>query len=160
MKSALPTLEAVRKCLASLLASPPQARKAPPFVPGPKTPAVVSLFATDDGTVTVAWISDIGFAASAGAALTMIPDSQVDACVTRGGLEGMVYENYQEIMNIVASLFNGPGAAHTKLVSVQHVPKQPLPEAGAALLKKSEGRLDLEIEIPRYRAGRVSVLVI
>jgi hypothetical protein len=106
-----------------------------------------------------AWVADVPLAAWAGAALTMIPAPVAQACISKGRLSDMTCENYQELVNVVAALFNVNDSPHTRLVSVHQMPGEAVPEGAAQMLQKPAGRLDLTIDIPRYGAGRASLLV-
>ena len=155
----LPTIDGVRRLLSQLLGQPVTVTPGTPFVAGPKTPSIVAVYARDDGAIASAWAADVPLAAWAGAALTLIPANVAQACISQGRLTDMTCENYQELMNVASTLFNVDGSPHTKLLSIHQVPLEAVPEGATLLLQKPAGRLDLTIDIPRYGAGRASLVV-
>jgi hypothetical protein len=116
------------------------------------------VFAHDDGSVAVAWSSDLAFAASAGAALTVTPQSVVDEHLRTESLDGHVLENYVEVMNVAAGALNRVSYRHVRLVGVHVTPGEPLSEDAGALLDGPGSRVDMEVDIPGYSGGFCSIL--
>ncbi len=158
----LPDQHAIRRLLSELtgrtLAVAPSGPSAPPLSPTTR-PCVAAVYARDDGQVAAVMLADLSFAANVGASLTMIPPATADNAVRRGALEEMLRDNFSEIANVAASLFNRPGAPHVKLCSVLVLPVQPLTAEAKALAQKPSRRIDLDVDVPQYDSGRVALLV-
>lgn len=105
-------------------------------------------------------ISDMAFIAGVGAALAMIPPAVVTEAIKSGKPSSVLTENAFEVMNIVSSLYNdadGKGA-HIKIKALVIVP--PIPPDVAPLLAKPTGRIDLEIQLPGYANGKLTLLAL
>jgi hypothetical protein len=105
-------------------------------------------------------LTDMAFLAGVGAALAMIPAGVVTEAIKTGKPSSVLTENAFEVMNIVASLYNdadGKGA-HIKIKALTVVP--PLPAELAAQIAKPAGRLDLEIQLPGYANGKLTLLAL
>lgn len=115
-----------------------------------------------DQTQKLAYVAltDMAFLAGVGAALAMIPAGVVTEAIKTGKPSPVLTENAFEVMNIVASLYNdaeGKGA-HIKIKALVVVP--PIPPEVAGLLAKPAGRLDLEIQVPGYANGKLTLLAL
>lgn len=105
-------------------------------------------------------LTDMAFLAGVGAALAMIPPAVVTEAIKTGKPSQVLTENAFEVMNIVASLYNdaeGKGA-HLKIKGLVVVP--PLPPEVAQLVAKPAGRIDLEIQLPGYANGKLTLLAL
>ena len=105
-------------------------------------------------------LTDMAFLAGVGAALAMIPAGVVTEAIKSGKPAPVLTENAFEVMNILASLYNdadGKGA-HIKIKGLVIVP--PIPPEVASLLAKPAGRLDLEIQMPGYANGKLTLLAL
>jgi hypothetical protein len=105
-------------------------------------------------------LTDMAFLAGVGAALAMIPAGVVTEAIKTGKPSSVLTENAFEVMNIVSSLYNdaeGKGA-HIKIKALTVVP--PIPAEIAAQIAKPAGRLDLEIQLPGYANGKLTLLAL
>jgi len=105
-------------------------------------------------------LTDMAFLAGVGAALAMIPPAVVTEAIKSGKPSAVLTENAFEVMNIVASLYNdadGKGA-HIKIKGLVVVP--PLPPEIAQHLAKPAGRIDLEVQLPGYANGTLTLLAL
>ncbi len=92
-----------------------------PVVPG-RDPAVVAVFVTDKTATGAAVAFDLPLAAYAGAALGLVPLPRAQECIESGVLSEDLTENFNEVVNVMASVFNDhPEAPHLKLYKVHEV---------------------------------------
>ena len=126
-----------------------------PVVPG-RDPAVVAVFVTDKLGTGAAVACDLPLAAYAGAALGLVPLPRVQEAIESGVLTDDLTENFNEVVNVMASVFNEhPEAPHLKLYKV-HAVGEKLPSDVASSLGYVVRRLDLRVEVSGYGAGRLS----
>ena len=110
--------------------------------------------------LTFVALTDMAFLAGVGAALAMIPAGVVTEAIKSGKPAPVLTENAFEVMNILSSLCNdadGKGA-HIKIKGLVVVP--PVPPDVAAHLAKPAARLDLEIQLPGYANGKLTLLAL
>ena len=126
-----------------------------PVVPG-RDAAVVAVFVTDKMGTGAAVACDLPLAAYAGAALGLVPLPRAQESIESGMLSEDLTENFNEVVNIMASVFNEhPEAPHLKLYKV-HAVGEKLPTDVAASLGYVVRRLDLRVEVSGYGGGRLS----
>lgn len=154
----LPAADNVRRCVAGLLGSAVTAGKGTPVKVTPSAQAVVAVYQADNGSTSSAVAVDLEVGASIGAALTMIPARVAEEQVDKGKLDDMIYDNLREVMNVLASEFNR-GTIHVRLVGAYRLPSEKVPPEVATLLQKPGGRLDMQLSVPNYGAGHVSIFV-
>lgn len=148
----LPTATAVRTLLSQLVGREVTVKPVP-AVPAAKGTQVVAVYVHDDGSLASVWVSTVECAAVAGAALTGIPAAQVDQQIDRDRLGDMVLDNFRELMNVGASLFNADGAAHVRLKTIVQAPHEPLPPGVADIMKTSKARLVMHQTVTGYGDG-------
>jgi hypothetical protein len=98
----------------------------------------------------------------------MLPASAAKEAITADGLEPGIASNFREVANIATSLFSREHP-HAKLREVVFAPPRGATQGTgsdqvsqadlAGLLARQEARLDLEVVIPGYDTGRMSILV-
>ncbi len=153
----LPKPTEVSALLSGLTGRSAQFKTAKPIVFGKEFPELVAVYRTDTGAMGATVACDIEFAASAGAALTMIPADVVKECADTGEMTDRINENAREVLNVAASLFNQPGFDHLVLAEV--VLNNQLPEPVTKLMSKPGQRADLEGAIEGYPGGKVVILL-
>lgn len=125
-----------------------------PVVPG-RDPALVAVYVTDKLGTGAAVACDLPLAAYAGAALGLVPLPQAEEAIASGLLPDDLAENVNEVVNVLASVFNEGEAPHLKLYRV-HAVGETLPPDVAASLGYVVRRLDLRVDVAGYGAGRLS----
>jgi hypothetical protein len=154
MSSSFPSAEEVRSVLTTLLGKNVTVRGLPPGKP--IAGAVFAAYGPDDGSVSVVCVGDIGFAASAGAALALMPASAAQESVLKGKLAAPLFENVCEILNVCGQLFNRvPGQRVALRCASDKLPELP-PEARGVHAAPTQ-RLDLSVEITGYGIGRIAI---
>ena len=162
-RPSLPAPNAVGNLLSGLLSrSVKVSRSIPPaknsLVPVEKATQAVAIYTNDDGVVAAVCVYDMPLASSAGAALSMIPQGVANEAVRKGVMPESVAENLYEVANVSASLFNVDGGPHLKLKEVV-TSTAALPAPVKELVAKAADRIDLDVNIAGYSAGRMSLLV-
>jgi hypothetical protein len=155
----VPQQEEVKKVLSSLFGKPVVVSRSAVLVRPPDEPFTAALFTHQTGKVGAVAIADLPLTAYAGAGLTMFPSAAAENQIECGAVDEMVFENFREIMNVCAGLFNAPTAVHVKLTQLLRLPREKLAPEVEAFVKKPGARLDLTIQIPNYGSGRLSFLL-
>ena len=158
MSRVLPSVTDLTSLLSSLTGRAVHLKATPPYVFANDKAALVAAYTTDDGVLGATLVSDLTFAASAGAALTMISAEVVMECAADGEMTERILENAHEVLNVAATLFNQPGSSHLVLGQVAGAGSE-LPAPLAQLLAKPGHRMDLEGMIEGYPKGRLSILL-
>ncbi len=152
----VPTLDAVTNVLSPLLPGTTSVKAGTPVPGGPKAPAMIGIYVTDDGKLHTACVCNYAMISFCGASLAMIP-----AGIAKDGLNGQVpeniLENFQEILNIFAQIINQPGRPHQSFKTLLKAAETGTPEI-TELLAKPAARLDVEVTVSNYGVGKMSVL--
>lgn len=122
--------------------------------------AHVALYVDETGTARFVGVADLTFGASVGAALALIPPALVGEAVKAGELSGALFENAYEVLNIAASTFNEAKGAKTHVKLRELRPFQQVDPAIIKAIKDGPKRLDVEIEIPTYGKGKLTLVVL
>jgi hypothetical protein len=122
----------------------------------PPSGSWVGLYVCDDGKAVAACAVDGALAANASAALSMLPPGVAKDAAKTKELTDVMVQNLQEIMNILSRLLMNDSSAHLKLDKVY--PAKAMPPALTALLGGAHGRVDFELNVPKYGAGTLAVL--
>ena len=153
----LPQPKQVRELLTDLLGREVTLTPAPPFAPGPDTPASVAVYVDDHLRISALIVCDLTLSAHTGAAIGLVPVGGSEAAIEDGKLTDVLGENLYEVLNVLAALLNAPDCPHVKLTSVTHVGGSP--EAEVAAHATAVGRrLDLEVAVPQFGTGRLSIV--
>ncbi len=121
----------------------------------PRLQAIAAYRDVDQKLVAIA-SCDMAVGASFAAALTMIPAARVDECVKAKTLDKLLAENLHEVFNVLAAAFPMAGAPRVILRDVTHGGDAAADVA--ALLAKPAKRVDLELAVSGYRAGKFAIL--
>lgn len=155
----LPPPEAIAKLLNNLFDKRVHvARASAPFAV-PAYRAVCDYVDAEQATL-FACVCDVALLGSVGAALAMIPPAQVVDAVRTGKPSDALRENAYEVFNVASSIFNEVAGCevHVKLRALTLAP--PIPPALVAKLAKPTTRLDLDITVPGYPVGKLSLLAL
>ena len=156
----LPGHKAVRDLLGDLTGKDIQiAGGADPVGVGGDSGSVVGLYVDAELQSRAVIAFDLPFAAYSGAALGLVPPGGAQDAVEAGELPEALVENCSEVLNIMASLFNLPKAPHLRLYATFSGPEPLRPDVRGFAVRAAP-RDDIGIEIARYGAGRMSVVVV
>jgi hypothetical protein len=154
--SPLPGRAAVRSLVEDLVGRPVELTDAGP-VPS-KASNVVAVYVSDQLTMTAVAVVDLAGAARIGGALGMLPRGGVDDAVDDGELSELLRDNCYEVLNVLAAVFNVPGAPHVRLYEM-YGPNTSLPSDVATLAQVLGNRLDVVLSIAGYGDVHLSVVV-
>lgn len=154
----VPEASAVSELLSGLLGKTIEARPVDRWAPGPDRPAMVAAFGIENGPTSCLWIFDLNASVYAGAALTMMPHEEATQAAQAKEFRDNFIENVREIFNVGSSLFTSTSGASVKLMGT-YVSSKELPDTVQQIMTRTSGRLDLEITVPEYGKGHVSVIV-
>lgn len=114
----------------------------------------------DDTLVMRALVAvDLPLAVYTGAAIGLMPPGAAQDFASEGDLPKAYRENAAEVLNIMASLFNTPGAPHLRLYST-HAPGEALAADVTANLAKRGGRVDYSVDVKGYGKGALAVVLV
>ncbi len=154
----LPTAKGVRDMLTGLVGKPVGVTPGAPLTPEVDRPVSVAVYVDPNMAVNALCLMDLGAAAYTGGALALLPPGGCqDAVEEDGELTGMQLEALHEVVNVLAALFNTPGAPHSKLHKL-YAPDEELPGDLVGMLA-AFNRVDLAIEIPTYGKGALSLVL-
>jgi hypothetical protein len=118
----------------------------------------IAIYVNDTGSPVAASMCDVAFAAFAGSSLSMIPAGGARDAVKSRDLSEDMLNNLNEVMNIISSLFMDKNTPHLRLDTIYGDAGE-LPENALAIANTPAGRVDYEVDIPRYGKGMLSLLV-
>jgi hypothetical protein len=157
--SGLPPNMFVRDMLLDMLGRDVKVGPSEPWAPTPLDPGAVAVY-VDDGMRLGALIScSLELAVALSASIALIPARAAAECVEEGRLTEDMVENLNEVLNIMAALFNRGDKPHVKLYAL-HVPGKPPPDDLSVPLRAFGKRSDLKIEVAGYGSGRLSVVLL
>lgn len=115
---------------------------------------VTGLYVDDHDRLIGACISDISLAATAGAALAMMPASVAKEASDAGKLDENLRDNFYEVVNILSRLLNGPSVPHLRLTDLV----DGVPDDVIALIDKAKGRKNYDVTVVGYAGGRMGLI--
>lgn len=154
----LPNQAAAMQLLQGLLCKPVAAKPATAPLGASPGPRVVAVYVTDTGAVGSLCVCDVAAAAYLGAALSLIGPAVAAEAHKTGRLSEGLLENLREVVNVGASLFNVSGGGHVRFKDLLVPPGALAPEI-VSLVNSKKSRLDLDITVPGYGAGKLSFVL-
>lgn len=148
----LPTAEKTSAVLKTLLRKNVSAKPSAPLPQGTKV--FVGVYTSADGAPRYLWVCDIPLAATLAAALVMLPRAAATDAVAAQALSAEMIDNAHEVANVCGSSFSD---RHVRLSSFS-CPNTQMSPAITALINHPAKRLDLELQVEGYIAGRLSIL--
>ena len=154
----LPASKDVRDMLSGLVGKPVTVSPGAPVTPEPLRPVTVAIYTAPDLSVNALCVMDLAASAYTAGALALLPPGGCQDSVEEDKeLSPMQLEALHEVVNVLSAQFNTPGAPHSKLNKLVK-DGEDVPGDVAGLLA-SFNRLDLEIEVPGYGMGAMSLVV-
>jgi hypothetical protein len=155
-QSPLPSRHAVRNVIEGLVGRDVDISDGVP-VP-PKTTNVVAAYVGDKLALQAVCVVDIEAAARLGGALAMVPKGGVEDAIGERDLPHTLRDNCYEVLNVLASVFNVPGAPHVRLYEM-YGPNQGVPGDVAAIAGLAGSRMDIGLTVSGYGTGLMSIVV-
>lgn len=152
----LPTSKAVRDSLSDLLG---RAVNVSPHGPVASVLTDTVAIYTDHQLGTRALVLvDLSCSVFIGCALGLVPAPVAKEAIKDKVLPENARENLDEVLNILGALLNQPDTPHVKLYKV-HNPGDSVPVDLRALAASLGRRLDLEVSVPGYGKGVLSIIL-
>lgn len=118
----------------------------------------IAVYVTDLMRMAGLAILDVPLAGAVGGALALMPAGGVADMVEAEDLSPLVMENVFEVANVLAGVFNAPGAAHVRLNRL-YEPHELLPPEIREAAGAYGARLDLKVMVAGYGIGAISLVV-
>lgn len=154
----VPHEKAVRDALDGLLFRDCEISQAGPVVHSATELATTAVYVDDSLKTAAVIVCDLPMSAFAGAAIGLIPKGGAEAAIEDGELSATVKENLDEVLNVLASLFNAGGEPHVKLYRTYGLRELP-PNDIIGISRTLGRRSDLAISIAGYGVGRMSTIL-
>ncbi|MBU8921676.1 MAG: hypothetical protein KOO63_07630 [Bacteroidales bacterium] len=156
-KTVLPDSAAISDLLGSLLDMNVKLDSSTPVKIDQDIPTAICTFILDDGRIKAIWICDLSMVINIGAGLAVIPPEVAMTNINSNELPDNIRENFQEVLNVSASLFNRSDGPHLSLGTLVITP-DPISEDIQEALSAVSGRRDLRAIIPDYGEGLMSLI--
>jgi hypothetical protein len=154
----LPAPKDVRDMLAGLVGKGVTVSPGAPVTPAENRPVAVAVYVDPQMTINALCLMDLGASAYTAGALALLPPGGCqDAVEEDGELSGMLVEALHEVVNVLAALFNTPGAPHSKLHKL-YAPGEDLPGDIVGMLA-AFNRIDLVVDVQGYGKGNLSLVI-
>lgn len=158
-QSGLPPTMAVRDMLLDMLGRDVTVAPSEPWAPTLRDLGAVAVY-VDDGCRLRALITcNLELSVALSASIALIPAKMAANSVENGRLTQDMAENLNEVLNILAVLFNRPNTPHVRLYAL-HLPGEPPPADLSAHLRALGKREDLHIDVAGYGGGRLSLVIV
>ena len=154
LTTSLPPAELVGKLITGLVGRPTTVDRMPAAALDLNQPSTVAAYIQDNGMMASVIVSDLALSASGGAALALIPPGAVQDAVGSGSLPDSLAENYREIVNVAARLFNRPNTPHVRLRDM-HITPEMLPADVSNVISGATERLFVEVQVEGYPLGKM-----
>lgn len=152
----LPVHKEIRELLEDLLGRSVTVTAAEPVRAEDLSRSLVGVYVDDALRLAAVVAMDVPLAVYSGAAIGLVPPSGAQHSAERRQLPAMLAEHVGGVCGVLGSLLNRDGFTHLRLYQT-FLPGQPLPvDAGGYLLGIGD-RLDLNVDIGGYGAGRLSL---
>ncbi|MCU1398099.1 MAG: hypothetical protein JWN62_1208 [Acidimicrobiales bacterium] len=151
----LPIPEEVADFLSDLLGQPISVTKAATVdLADGDVNYITGRYVDDKGRLMCACVADLSLAATAGAALGLIPRGTVTEAVEAGELGETLRDNYREVVNILSKFLNGPTVPHVRLDDLV----DGLPADATGMLTAATRRKDYDVTVIGYPGGHLTLL--
>jgi hypothetical protein len=155
-QSPLPSRHAVRSLIEDLVGRNVEINDCEPIPARPTN--VVAVYVDDQTSMSAVAVCDLSCAAYLGGALGLLPQGGVEDAIDEKDLYPLLRDNCYEVLNVLASVFNVPGAPHVRLYEM-YGPSDAVPGDVANLAYAVGGRVDVVVSITGYGDGCLSVIV-
>ena len=120
--------------------------------------AVCGVYADDFGNLAALILADVPLVAWAGSAIALLPLAGAEQSVADNLVTPAQFDNFSEILNVAASMFNKRDTPHLKLQEA-FAPRETLPAEAQKWVLFPASRIDGTLTVQGYGEGRISVVV-
>lgn len=154
--TALPPVKRVKDVLDGLLGRDVSTQPGTPLDGVDAIGGVLAGYVDDADVLCAVAGWDLPAAAGVGAALGLYPVGAAHEAVQNQHLPEVLLDALSEVSNVLASTFDLPGNPHLRLARIYR-PVAAAPPAATELLYSGLQRLDLNLDVPGYGPGRLSL---
>lgn len=155
----LPTEAAVRDLLSMMVGKDVAVKYSATPLVDPASTGAVARYDDDEGVLRALASCDLLVANALGAALALVPKGRVLEAVKGRAVPPDFAENLHEVFNVGANFFNAPDRPHVRLTTM-HTPPGAVPGDLLTRLAGSPSRLDLQVDVPGYGRGTMTVVAV
>lgn len=153
----LPSSKDVRDLLSDLLGRDVTVAQEDAPATAPAADSTVAVYRDDARNLVAIVVTDLALSGHLGAALALMSKDTVAEAVADRSLPAVLAENAREVLSIVGTLFNGHRPV--RLADV-HLPGEAVPmQISAHSTALGRRRMDLDVAVPGYGSGQMSVVV-
>jgi hypothetical protein len=153
----IPMASEISEILESLFSEKIGVTEGSPVELSDNKPMAIAIFVLDDRAAGNIIIADLDITVYIGSFLAEIPRDQAKNLIDSKELPDNVIENFREVLNILAGIFNKPDSPHVSLGEV-YTSISDIPDEQVAAINKPSQRSDLHISIPDFGEGEISIL--
>lgn len=153
----IPMASEISEILESLFSEKIEVTGGSPVELSKNDPSTTAVFLLDDGAAGNIIIADLEITVYIGSFLAEIPQDQAKNLVESKEMPDNVIENFREVLNILAGIFNKPDSPHVSLGEV-YTSVSDIPEEQLAAINEPSQRSDLHVSIPDFGEGEISIL--
>lgn len=155
----VPIQEAVGEFVGALVGKGTAATKVTPTAINPDGQHIIATYIDTNGELAALSLADLSFAAISGAALGMIPAAAALEAAEAGELSETLFENYQEVANIMTSLLNTPNSPHMRLDQIWPSNNSEIPDTVWHAIANPSKRREFAVMVEGYGDGRIGVII-
>lgn len=156
--NALPPPKVVRDLFTDTLGKTVDIGPGKPVLVTAVSDTYIGVYTTDRLQTGAIVVMSLPLAGYLGGAFGLLPPKSIQEAVDRRMLPATAVDTVQEIFNIASGIFNTSGSRHLKLYQVIG-PEEPAPLDVLALASSLGRRLDLDVTVPGYGTGTVSIIL-
>jgi hypothetical protein len=151
--TAMPDAKGVRDMLSDMFGRDVDVSPGVPPLAADLVKTTVAVFADDHYHLAAVLGMDLQLSAFSAAAIGLIPAGAAQDCIEDRELSQALRENVFEVCNMLGGLLNRDGFPHVRMDKVVYPGETPPNDAAGRLLALGN-RLDLQVKITGYGAGR------
>lgn len=155
----VPTLKGVRDLFEGLLGRDVNTTQGVPIEDKANPAPIYSVFVDDRKQMRVVVVTTLPLMGSLAAGLALLPKGMVEASIEDGVLAGQLMDNWNEVANIMAAIFNGGESPHLRYF-VSHFPPERVPNDVRSAAGVLGARLDVNATVSGYLKGAMSVVIL
>jgi hypothetical protein len=155
---AVPRPKAIKDLLEGMLDREIEIKPANPPRAADLTRTAVAIYVDSSFNLVAVAGTELQLAATVGAAIGLVPAGVAKACVADRSLSPKIAEHFNDMCESLADLLNKEGQPLIRLYQV-FLPGRTAPGDASSRLLALGSRLDLDVTVPGYPAGKLSLSV-
>ncbi len=156
LETPLPSRQAVRSLVEDLTGRSTDLHDGVPVPTSPHN--LYAVYVNNRVQTAAVVVVDLALGCRMGGALGMLPKGGVDDAIDEKDMPEMMRDCCYEVLNVMASVFNVPGAQHVRLYEL-YGPAGQLPGDVKQFAETLGNRMDVRLSVAGYGDGLMSVVV-